>query len=440
MEKINAVLWGAPLLTMFLFTGIFFSCVTGFFQIRRAGEIIRHTLLTIIKPVKSGDPQALSPFACACTALGAAIGTGNIVGVSVAISLGGAGAVFWMWVCALFGMMTAYAENALGNHFRYRDKKGQFVGGPMAYIEKGLKNKKLALMYALLATLGSFGMGCMVQSSAIAGAMRSQFSLPDIVTGVVLLILVTLILRKGKHVLAIISQRFVPVTAALYAAGCIGIIILGADRLPGVFTEIFNDAFSFTSVGGGVSGFFISRAVKWGFRRGIFSNEAGLGSAAIASADSSETNPAVQGMWGIFVVFFDTIVSCTLTALAVLCSGVLDSGLYTASEGVTVAIGAFGTVFGSFAGKIVALSIGMFAFSTILGWSYYGQNAFSYITRGRALFVYKTMFIILLVTGVFLQSALVWSVSDTINALLALINLPCLLLLYEKVIELTKKR
>ncbi len=365
---INNFVWGPYMLVLLVGTGIFITIATGFFQVTKISLWFSKTFGSLTK--KRVAKENITPFQAVSAALASTVGTGNIAGVATAIVAGGPGAVFWMWVSAFFGMMTKYSEVLLAVHFREKDENGIHYGGPMYYIEKGMKVKWLAILFALFGAFASFGIGNMTQSNSIAGALQS-FSIPPLVTGIVFAVLAGLVILGGIKRIATVTEKLVPFMAVLYFVGAVVLLILNIAKIPEAFSVIFSSAFNVKSVGGGVMGYGIAQAMRYGVARGVFSNEAGLGSAPIAHAASDSNNPAEQGLWGIFEVFVDTLVICTLTALIV-----LTSGLYTSGDlsGAALTANAFEAGFGRAGNVFLSVSLICFAFSTIIGWSYYGER------------------------------------------------------------------
>ncbi len=327
-EFINEIVWGAPMLILLLATGAYFSARTGFFQIRHIGLWLRSTIFSFGGMKKSEDSNSVSPFQAMSSALAATLGTGNIVGVSTALAAGGAGAVFWMWISALFGMMTGYAENVLGTYYRKKGSDGRWYGGAMYYINGGLSEKRvlkyaakpLSVIFAVLCVLSALGMGNMTQVNSAASAIGINFGVPEIITGIMLAVSAAAIIFGGVKRLAGFTEKAVPIMSLFYIIGAIWILAANIQRVPSMFGMIFEGAFGIDSVSGGISGYILKQAVSMGFRRGVFSNEAGLGTSVAAHAASEITEPCVQGMWSIFEVFFDTIVMCSLTAFIILAS------------------------------------------------------------------------------------------------------------------------
>ena len=532
---------------------------TGFFQVTKIKYWFGSTFLAIFKKksvTKTKEKKAISQFQALATALAATIGTGNIAGVATALVIGGPGAVFWMWMSAFFGMMTNFSEKVLGIYFRKKNTHGEWAGGPMYYIEEGLKNKKgvkhiskpLAVLFSVFCVLASFGIGNMTQVNSISSAMKANFSIPAIVTGIVLAVIAGLIIIGGIKRIASVTEKLVPFMALFYIIGCLIIFISNYNQIPYVFSSIFSSAFRFDAVAGGVGGYIIMRAATMGFKRGIFSNESGLGSSVIVHSSSDVKEPVIQGMWGIFEVFFDTLVVCTLTAFVILSSpanaptfdtamqnisteaqyfqlssvqndGVVKlidknyttvlkvadktaaEGTYTEYDaktvygqaltvkllnadqatdeddftfanimtvqgvqgknadgtpmvdengnpvitsvkieevnGVPLVTYAFSLRFGKAAGQVLAIAILLFAFSTALGWSFYGTKALEYLFGAKAVTIYKIIFIPFIVIGCTLDLSLAWDIADTLNGLMAIPNLIGVLLLSPIVVRIT---
>lgn len=436
-QLVHGIVWGPVMVIFMIAVGIYFTVGTGFFQIRKFGLWMRCTLFAIFgnKSVHNKkDPYAISQFQAMSTALAGTMGTGNIVGVATALVAGGLGAVFWMWVSAVFGMMTKYAENVLGHHYRYKNKKGEWIGGPMVYIERGLGSKLLAAMFSVFCILASFGMGNMTQANSISGALYSSFGLSPLAVGIVVMLLSGLVILGGIKRIASFTEKFVPLMSVLYIIGGVYIIWRNRALVPIAFEMIFKEAFSTRAVSGGVGGYVFMHAVRFGVARGIFSNEAGLGSSVIVSAAANVKEPVQQGMWGIFEVFVDTIVSCTITALVIITSG----SFLTGGDGAELSIIAFSDGFGVFGEIFASVAITFFAFATIVGWSYYGERAVSYLFGDRPVWIYRMVYIILTCVGCVANMKLVWSISDTFNGLMAIPNLLAVLFLSKKVFALTK--
>ncbi|MFA5659226.1 MAG: alanine/glycine:cation symporter family protein [Oscillospiraceae bacterium] len=434
-SEISALVWGTPMLILILSIGIFYTFKTGFFQFRYIKLISQKTILAIFKDksVRStSDKKSITQLQALSTALAATIGTGSIAGVATAITLGGAGAVFWMWMSAILGMMTIYAENVLGICFRRKNKKGEWCGGAMYYIEHGLHSKWLAVLFAVFCVLASFGMGNMTQSNAISGAMNESFHVPEKLTGLIFSLLTGLVILGGIKRIGKVAERVIPTVTVLYIIACCAVIFLNINIIPEVIERIFKEAFGLGAVSGGISGAMVKKAVSMGVRRGVFSNEAGLGSSVTVHSAADVNEPAVQGMWGIFEVFIDTIVVCSLTAFVI-----LTGGKESLSDGAPLVIQSFRNGLGGFASVFVSGSVIIFAFATIIGWSYMGEKAAEYIFGERSVYIYRLIFTGFVYVGAVSQLELVWSISDTFNALMAIPNLIALALLSGTVFKVT---
>ena len=558
-SAVNGVVWGIPMLVLIISTGIYMTVRTGFFQITKIKHWANETFLAIFKKrsvTKTKEKKAISQFQALSTALAATIGTGNIAGVATAIAVGGPGAVFWMWLSAFFGMMTNYSENVLGIFYRKKNDHGEWSGGAMYYINEGLKDRKgfrhiakpLAVLFSIFCVLASFGIGNMTQVNSISSAMKSNFNIPTIVTGIALAVIAALVIVGGIKRIASVTEKLVPFMALFYIIGCLIIFFSNFHQIPYVFSSIFSNAFNFGAIAGGVGGYIIKRAVTMGFKRGVFSNEAGLGSSVMVHSASDVKEPGVQGMWGIFEVFFDTIIVCTLTSFVILSSPAESKTfneamqsisteaqyfeIHTASDGsvvnliddnvnalyktapenaaegtyteyaaktvygqdltvkllnadaasgesdftyanvmeirgvqgknadgtlmtdengnpvitsvkiaevngVPLVTYAFSLRLGSLAGKILAVAILLFAFSTVLGWSFYGTKALEYLFGTKATIVYKVIFVLFVIVGCTMNLSLAWDIADTLNGLMAVPNLIGVLLLSATVIRIT---
>ena len=449
-SAVNSFAWGPIMLALLVGTGIYLSIITGFIQVRKFGYIMKNTIFSLFKKSDKEHGANLSPFQAVTTALAGTVGTGNIAGVTGAIFVGGPGAVFWMWVSAFFGMCTKYAEIALSVKYREKDSQGRNHGGPMYYITNGLgKNFTwLAVIFAILGTLASFGIGNIAQSSEITGAVRGIFGLEsnmtvNVIIGVALAVLVGVVVIGGVKRIGQVTSYLVPFMAIFYIIAGILVIILRITDVPAAFGKIFTEAFSFKSVGGGIFGYVIMTAMRQGFARGVFSNEAGLGSAPIAHAASSTDEPIEQAIWGVFEVFIDTIVICTITGLTVVLAGfeLTAENLATFSSKGAAAVTAFNEILpGTLGGTIIEISLVFFALSTILGWSYYGGSCWSYLTKNNKIadIAYKLIFIAVCVVGATGSGTLMWDIADTLNGLMALPNLIALIPLAGVVAKLTK--
>jgi AGCS family alanine or glycine:cation symporter len=444
-SALNSFAWGPVMLILLVGTGVYLTIRTRCIQATKFGYIMKHTIGALFQKKDKDHGANLSPFQAVTTALAGTVGTGNIAGVTGAIFVGGPGAVFWMWVSAFFGMCTKYSEIALAIQYRETDANGAHRGGPMYYIEKGLgKNWKwLACLFAVLGGLASFGIGNIAQSSEIAGAMEGLFGLDPLVTGIILAVVVAIVIIGGVKRIGQVTSYLVPFMAIFYILAGLFIIIVRITDIPAALWLIVKSAFSLESVGGGIFGYAIMMAMRQGFARGVFSNEAGLGSAPMAHAASSTNEPGDQAIWGVFEVFIDTVVICTITALAVILSGVLDTtgGLDAfASKGAAAAAAFNAIIPGTLGGTIIQISLLFFALSTILGWSYYGERCWGYLTGDNKFIslVYKIVFVLVCVVGATGSGTLMWDISDTLNGLMAIPNLIALLLLSGVVAKLTK--
>ena len=419
------IIWGIPMLVLMLGTGAYLAMVTKGVLFSKFGTVMRYTGKTLFQKSPKGQQKgSISPFQAVSTALAATVGTGNIVGVAVAIQTGGPGAIFWMWVAALFGMVTKYAEVTLAVAYRQKNKNGELVGGPMYYITKGLHKRRLAVLFCLFGFLSSFGIGNMVQANSLAGGLSASFSIQPWISGIVISILAGCVLIGGIKRISRVTEILVPFMALFYILGALLVVGIHIDRVPAAFSMIFKDAFSGSAAAGGFAGATMLYAMRIGVARGVFTNEAGLGSAPIAHAAANNDHPARQGLWGAFEVFFDTIVMCTITALVILTSGVWQ----TTAEGSALSQRAFA---GAFAGGEYIVSIGLvlFAFASIIAWYYYGEKCLEFLSGSKYVFVYRLAFIAAIFLGCVADLALVWELSDLLNGLMAIPNLIALVAL-----------
>lgn len=451
---VNSFVWGVPMLVLLVGTGILMTVLTKFFQLSHIGHWFKNTIGGIfndrhITRHTDKDDKAISQFQSLCTALAATIGTGNIVGVASALIAGGPGAIFWMWIVAFFGMMTNYSENVLGIYYRRKNSRDEWCGGAMYYLKDGLGSYKgckqigaiLAVLFSLFCLLASFGIGNMSQVNSIAANMEAAFSIPAVATGIALMILAALVIVGGLKRIASVTEKLVPFMAIAYIIGALVIFFVNIGQCGAIFSAIFKGAFGLRAVGGGIVGSGVKMALTWGMKRGVFSNEAGLGSSVMVHSNSNVKEPVRQGMWGIFEVFADTIVVCTLTAFSVLSSGLIDleTGVVLSESSGSALVGeAFATVFGSFGPMFIALSILLFAFSTVLGWSHYGSKAWEYLFGTKSTIVYKVVFILIIYVGATMNLGLAWDLSDTFNGLMAMPNLIGVLCLSPLVMKITK--
>ncbi len=555
-DALNSFIWGTPMLVFFVLVGVIMTIGTRFFQLAHIRHWLKRTVGSLFSSSRcsltSSDSRQLSQFQALCTALASSIGTGNIAGVSTAIAVGGPGAVMWMWVSALLGMMTAYAENVLGIYYRHKNSDGEWCGGPMYYMTRGMSSKPhlgklapaLAFLFCVFCILASFGMGNMAQVNSISTALEANFSISPLTCGIVLAVTVAFIIVGGVGRVGRTAEKLVPLMALFYIIGALTIFVMNYKQIPYVFSSIFRGAFSMRSVTGAGAGLLLKHTVVIGFKRGVFSNEAGLGSAVMAHSSADVKEPAVQGMWGIFVVFFDTIVVCTLTAFVLLSTTcpamtlsealqgigkepryisikddflsdanyieLVDSEFTTAYapainagesarvykvtpsggipfdvcikkeaasdssrtytnimsvrgvsvdaggntideagapinavtleklEGVPLVTYAFSQKIGDWAGKMIAVAILLFAFSTVVGWSFYGSRAWEFVFGSSSLAIYKIIFVLCIVFGATLKLSVVWNLSDAFNGLMAVPNLVALATLSPVVFKITK--
>lgn len=456
-DTLNRLVWGPGMLVLLVGVGIYYTVRTRFFQLTHFFAMLQKTLGALFTRKKRAEPGSLSPVQAMTTALAATMGTGNLVGVATALAAGGPGAIFWMWVSAFFGMMTKYAEVVLAVHFREKNAKGEWVGGPMYYIQKGLGNhwRPLSALFALFAACAAFGMGNIAQVNSIAGAVESaclSFGLAldagslralRRIVGMAVALCVGLVLFGGQKRIGRMTECLIPFLSLFYIAGSVFVIACHADQLGSAFASIFAGAFCPKSAAGGILGYTLLQAARIGVARGVFTNEAGLGSAPLAHASADVKHPSEQGFFGMFEVFADTLVVCTLTALVILCSGVFpgidpQTGQCLLS-GAPLTIAAFATVFGKWGSVFIAISILLFAFSTLLSWSLYGQRCFEYLFGLRGTGLYRLLFLVVIVLGATMDLRLAWELSDTLNGLMALPNLIALWGLAPVVLRLTRQ-
>ena len=451
---INGFVWGIPMLVLLVGTGILMTVLTRFFQLSHIGHWFKNTIGGIfhdkhITKHTDKEDQSISQFQSLCTALAATIGTGNIVGVASALIAGGPGAIFWMWIVAFFGMMTNYSENVLGIYYRRKNERNEWSGGAMYYLKDGLGSYKgfkqigavLAVLFSIFCVMASFGIGNMSQINSISGNMKSAFGIPTYVTGIALLILAALVIVGGLKRIASVTEKLVPFMAIIYVIGSLIIFFMNIDQCGAIFSAIFKGAFGLRAVGGGIVGSGVKMALTWGMKRGVFSNEAGLGSSVMVHSSSNVKEPVRQGMWGIFEVFADTMIVCTLTAFVVLSSGLVDletGAVLSSSEGSALVGEAFATKFGSIGPMFIAIAILLFAFSTVLGWSHYGSKAWEYLFGTKSMIAYKIVFVLMIYVGATMNLGLAWDLSDTFNGLMAIPNLIGVLSLSPVVMNITR--
>lgn len=466
-DAVNSFIWGNGV-WLLIATGILMTLLTKVFQLSHIGLWWKHTIGSVFKKDVIGhskEAASISPFQALCTALAATVGTGNIAGVAAAICIGGAGAVFWMWVAAFFGMMTNYSENVLGIYYRRKNANGEWSGGAMYYLQDGLGGfkgcktvgKVLAVIFAVFAMLASFGIGSMGQVNKIVLNVESAFpvaSLTDVsvfgevnlyqlLIGVVVMILVAVIVLGGLKRIAGFAEKVVPFMIILFVLGSVAIIGINYAQILPALRAIFVNAFRPVAALGGGVGFIISTVMTQGFKRGVFSNEAGLGSSVMVHSNSNVKEPVKQGMWGIFEVFADTTIVCTMTALVILTSGVYNLADGSVAEGVsdaTLVAAAFNKFFpwGGIGAKFVAVAMFLFAFTTVLGWSHYGSKVWEYLFGAKTSVIYKLIHVLTTVFGAVLTSSLAWDISDTFNGLMMLPNLIGVIVMSGMVMKITK--
>ncbi len=455
-SAVNSFVWGVPVLSLLIAAGVLMTCLTKGFQFSHFIHWWKNTIGSVFKKDISGHSKekgSISQFQALCTALAATVGVGNIAGVAAAISVGGAGAVFWMWLAAIFGTMTNFSENVLGIFFRRKNANGEWAGGAMYYLRDGVGGYKgckslgkfLAGCFAVFAIIASFGIGNASQIGNIAANMKGAFGIPNWITGVALVILAGLVIMGGIKRIAAVAEKIVPAMVLLYLIGAITIVCCNSERIGTAFASIFANAFALPAVAGGTCGAVISNAITQGFKRGVFSNEAGLGSSVMVHSSSNVKEPVRQGMWGIFEVFADTIVVCTLTALVILTSGmfmdpttgVVFANVDPGTSSVWVS-NAFAGIFGSAGSYFIALAVLLFAFTTVLGWSHYGTKAWEFMFGTKATMIYKGIFVAFIMVGATMEMQLAWDISDTFNGLMILPNLVGVLALSPLVLKITK--
>lgn len=432
-DFVNNIVWGPPILILIVGSGLFLSVMTKFFSITKLGYILKNTFLKMFSKEQKGEGE-VTAFQAVATALAATVGTGNIAGVATAIASGGPGAVFWMWLAAVFGMTTKFAEVVLAVNFREKTEDGRFVGGPMYYIKNGLGWGWLAVIFAVFGTLASFGIGNMTQSNSVALAVQGSFKIPPLATGIVLAIVTALVIVGGIKRIGAFTEKLVPFMAAIYIIGGVVIIFSNIAAIPAAFATIFSNAFTGRAAVGGFAGVTMAQAIRFGVARGVFTNEAGLGSAPIAHAAATTDHPVRQGLWGVFEVFVDTIIICSITALAIVTTGVWETG----ESGAVLTTLAFNTAIPG-GGLIVTIGLVLFAYSTILGWEYYGERCLEYLFGTKPILAYRIIWIVFVVVGAIGGLDFIWSLADTLNGLMAIPNLIGVLFLSGTVFKLTKE-
>ncbi len=433
-STINGIVWGPPILVLIVGTGIYLSLSTKFFSVAKLGYVLRNTLAKMFSKDQVGEGE-VTAFQAVATALAATVGTGNIAGVATAIAMGGPGAIFWMWFAALVGMTTKFAEVVLAVHYREKTPDGRFIGGPMYYITKGLNMKWLAKLFAFFGALAAFGIGNMVQSNSIAEALNVTFGLPKLPVGIICAVVAGLVVIGGIKRIGQVTELLVPFMAAFYIIGGLVIILLNITEIPSAIALIVKSAFTPAAATGGFAGSTVMLAMRYGVARGVFTNEAGLGSAPIAHAAATTDSPVRQGLWGVFEVWIDTLVIASITALAIMVSGVWETGV----SGAALTTAAFNSVIPTYGGWIVAIGLLLFAFSTILGWEYYGERCAEYLLGPGVNKFYRILWVPFIAIGAVGGLNELWDLADTLNGLMAIPNLVGLLMLSPVVFKLTKE-
>lgn len=434
-EAINNIIWGPVMIILILGTGIFFTVKTNFLQIRKFMFMLNKTVFSIFKKSSNTNKKMISPFQALTTALAGTIGTGNIVGTATAIAIGGPGALFWIVLSSFFGMITKYSEILLAVKYRVKRADGKVSGGPMYYIQNGLKNKFLAFAFSVFGLLASFGIGNMAQINSISTSMQSSLGIKPIYTGVAVAIIVALVIIGNVQRIARTTEKIIPFLTIFYVVITIVVLMNNYQNIADSIVLIVKSAFSKTAAVGGFLGSGFMLTVKSGISKGVFTNEAGLGSSPIAHAMADTEHPVVQAMWGIFEVFVDTILICSITGLAIISSGKWSSGL----SGADLAISSFSQGLGSFAPHAISFSLLFFAFLSLLGWSFYGEKCLEYILKtDKFNFIYKLLFSCVVVIGATSDIQLVWNISDALNGLMAIPNIIALLFLSNVVVKTTK--
>ena len=432
LKALDAFVWGPPLLILLVGTGIYLTIRLGLLQVTRLPKAFQ---LIFTKDKGHGD---VSSFAALCTALAATVGTGNIIGVATAIKVGGPGALFWMWMAAFFGMATKYAEGLLAIKYRTKDANGAVAGGPMHYILLGMGEKwrPLAIFFALAGVLVALlGIGTFTQVNSITESIQNTAQVDPAITALILSILVGVAVFGGLKSISKVSTAVVPFMAIVYILGTLTVILFNIEKIPATLALIFTSAFSPTAAVGGFAGASIRMAIQNGVARGVFSNESGLGSAPIAAAAAKTNEPVEQGLISMTGTFIDTLIICTLTGLTILVTGVWSGDL----NGVALTQSAFSTVFSYFGPSLLTIFLVLFAFTTILGWNYYGERCFEFLFGVRFIWLYRVVFVVMVLLGGFIELDMVWIIADIVNALMALPNLIALLVLSPVVISETRK-
>ncbi|MBE6073578.1 MAG: sodium:alanine symporter family protein [Selenomonas ruminantium] len=432
LNAIDSFMWGPPLITLLVGTGIFLTIRLRLLQVFRLPKA-----LGLIFKAKDHGEGDVSSFKALCVALAATVGTGNIVGVATAVKVGGPGAIFWMWMAAFFGMATKYAEGLLAVKYRSTDEKGEIAGGPMFYIKNGMgeKYKPLATFFAVATILVAYlGIGTFPQVNAIVDSVNISFGVPKVATDIVLTLLIAAITLGGLQSIAKVASKVIPFMAVMYIAISLGLILMHLDAVPAAISLILESAFTGTAAAGGFAGSTIMMAMQNGIARGVFSNESGLGSAPIAAAAAKTKHPAEQGLISMTGTFIDTIIICTMTGLALVLTGVWQGD----AAGAAMTSAAFASVYGFLGSQLLTIALALFAFTTILGWNYYGERACIYLMGTKGVLPYRVIFIVLIASGAFLKLEAIWILADIVNGLMAIPNLIALIALSGVVVAETK--
>ncbi len=432
IKKVNSFVWGPPMLILLVGTGVYLTIALKGLQIRK---LLYSLYLALIKRKEDSPAEGdISHFEALMTALSATVGTGNIVGVATAIMYGGPGALFWMWITGLFGMATKYSEALLAVKFRKVNERGEMVGGPMYYLTYGARQKWLGILFAIFASVAAFGIGCMVQSNSIASAISDNFHISRFWVGVVLFIAVALVILGGIKQIGKVTSFLVPFMILFYVIAAIAVIIINIKEVPHVLEMVIKYAFSPMAAVGGVTGFLIKDAIRYGVARGVFSNESGLGSSPIAAAAAQTKKPVTQALVSMTQTFIDTIVVCSMTGIVILLSGIWNSGKF---EGAKLTSEAFNSGLGSnlLGALVVTIGLTLFAYSTILGWSYYGEKSIEFLFGNKVVYPYRFLFCVFAFLGTILKIEFVWQLADTMNGLMAVPNLVGLLVLSPIIIK-----
>jgi alanine or glycine:cation symporter, AGCS family len=434
VEQVNGIVWGVPMLILILGTGLFLMLRLRFMPLRNIGYGFRLTWQG--RTIAPGEQGEISPFAALMTALAATVGTGNIAGVATAIALGGPGALFWMWCTALVGMATKYSEVLLAVHYREVDPRGDHVGGPMYAIKNGLKKQWawLGFAFALFGGLAGFGIGNMVQSNAVADVLNTSFGISEWVSGVIIMVLVGLVVLGGIRRIGQVAEALVPTMCVGYVLFALLVLAVNFASIPESIALVFSNAFTSTAATGGFAGAAVWAGIQFGVARGVFSNEAGLGTAGIAQAAGTTTSPVRSGLIGMMGTFIDTLIICTMTGLAIISSGAWTTG----ASGADLTSAAFETSLPGIGNYLVAISLAVFAFTTILGWAYYGEKCWEYLLGVKSEMPFRIIWTLAVPLGAVAQLDFIWLLADTLNALMAIPNLISLLLLSPVILQLTR--